>query len=153
MPNYSHQVQVSLPLEQLWNFVHIMDNWAPLVPGYISHKKIDEKQSFWSFHTDVGFMKKKIELQVNITEWIEPKKVAFQLTGINEKLSGSGYFAAEQSGDSKVEMIGFLDLTADGMMAKMANSIMKTSLPEITKELTEAVAAKAEKQAEYIYRK
>ncbi|MEW9110179.1 CoxG family protein [Cytobacillus gottheilii] len=144
MPNYSHTVEVDLPIQQLWNFVHVMDNWAPLVPGYISHRKVNDNQSLWSFYTDIGVMKKKIELQVDITEWSEPHKVAFQLTGINEKLSGSGYFSAQVSEGKKVEMTGFLDLTAEGMMAKMANSIMKSSLPEITKELTEAVAEKAE---------
>ncbi|WP_080845984.1 CoxG family protein [Cytobacillus gottheilii] len=153
MPNYSYDVQVNLPIQHLWNFVHVMDNWAPLVPGYISHRRVNDSQSLWSFYTDIGVVKKKIELQVDITEWSEPEKVAFKLTGINEKLSGSGYFSAATIDEKKVQMTGFLDLTAEGMMAKMANSIMKSSLPEITKELTEAVAAKAEDQLTHIQRK
>ncbi len=31
----------------------------------------------WEFKSDLGLMKKKIKLEVNILEWIEPDKVTF----------------------------------------------------------------------------
>lgn len=143
MPNYSHDVQLNIPIQSLWEFVSEMDHWAPLVPGYIEHEKKSESQSTWSFYTDVGFMKKKIELQVDITSWDAPHKVQFELLGINERFTGYGYFSAVEQGENKILMTGFLEINAEGLMAKMANSILNNSLPEITEELAEAVAAKA----------
>ncbi|MDC7285997.1 SRPBCC family protein, partial [Bifidobacterium thermophilum] len=80
MPSYHHEEKVNVTIENLWDFVSDMNNWAPLVPGYIDHQIINEKQSTWSFKTDVGIMKKKIELSVEITRWNAPSKVTFNLT-------------------------------------------------------------------------
>ncbi|MBU8880452.1 SRPBCC family protein [Bacillus sp. FJAT-29790] len=144
MPSYSHQVEVNMPIRSVWEFVSRIDNWAPLVPGYLEHHIISEKESTWSFKTDIGIMKKKVQLKVDITSWQEPTKVTFDLIGMNEKFTGNGYFRAEVRNETNTNMTGFLDINAEGLMAKMANSILNTSLPEITAELTEAVAAKIE---------
>lgn len=142
MPICSHQVKVNVPIHSIWEFVSNMDNWAPLVPGYIDHNIISEKESTWSFKSDIGIIKKKIELKVDITSWQEPAKVTFNLTGLNEKFTGHGYFLAESQNSTNNLITGCLDIKAEGMMAKVANSILSTNLPEITAELTEAVAAK-----------
>lgn len=146
MPSYTHQTKVNVPIGSIWNFVSNISNWAPLVPGYIAHEVLNEKESTWSFKTDMGMLKKKIELKVNIMSWQEPTKVTFHLTGLNEKFTGHGYFEAALGKHNKNLMTGALDITAEGMMAKVANSLLNTSLPEITAELTEAVAAKMEQE-------
>lgn len=146
MPVYNHEVEVNVPIQAVWNFVSDINNWAPLVPGYVDHKILSETESTWCFRSDMGFMKKKIELKVNITSWEEPRKVTFQLVGLNEKFAGHGYFLAEERGSSKVLMTGCLDITAEGMMAKVANSILTSSLPETTTELTEAVVSKIKEE-------
>ncbi|MFO1442562.1 SRPBCC family protein [Bacillus sp. Bva_UNVM-123] len=144
MPSYSHHLEVDAPIYSVWKFVSNIDNWAPLVPGYMNHQILNENESTWSFKSDIGFMKKKIELKVKITSWQEPTKVTFNLVGLNEKLDGHGYFLAEALTNSKSLITGFLDIKAEGMMAKMANTILNASLPEVTAELTEAVGAKIE---------
>ncbi len=146
MPNSAHQSEVNVPIRAIWNFVSDIGNWAPLVPGYISHRVLSDKESTWSFKSDMGILKKKIELKVDITSWQEPNKVTFNLTGLNEKFTGHGYFLASQGKDNKNMMTGSLDIKAEGMMAKVANSLLNTSLPELTAELTEAVAAKMEQE-------
>lgn len=151
MPSYRHQLEVNVPIDRVWKFVSNIDNWAPLVPGYIEHQVLNEQESTWSFKTDIGLIKKRIDLKVNITNWIEPTKVTFQLIGLNEKFTGHGYFLAEAITNSKSRMTGFLEIQAEGLMAKMANSILATSLPEITIELTEAVAAKMEENYRVIH--
>ncbi|MBT2689532.1 SRPBCC family protein [Bacillus sp. ISL-47] len=146
MPNCTHQAEVNVPIGAIWNFVSDIDNWAPLVPGYIAHEVLNNKESTWSFKSDMGILKKKIELKVDITGWQEPTKVTFNLTGINEKFTGHGYFLAANGRNNKNLMTGALDIKAEGMMAKVANSLLNTSLPEITAELTEAVATKLEQE-------
>ncbi|WP_313799918.1 SRPBCC family protein [Cytobacillus sp.] len=142
MTSFSHQVVVNVPVQYVWEFVSDIDHWAPLVPGYIDHHILSEKESTWSFKSDIGIMKKKIELKVDITSWQEPSKVTFDLTGLNEKFSGRGFFTVEAINQQKSLMTGHLDIKAEGMMAKMANAILQSSLPETTTDLTAAVADK-----------
>lgn len=140
MPSGTHQVELNLPIETVWNFVKDMDHWAPLVPGYIQHQKINERQSTWEFYGDLGIMKKKVSLMVTIKDWIEPSMVTFDLKGLNENFAGSGYFQAAKIDNSRTRMTGFLSIDAEGIMAKMINGILKTSIPTMAQELTDAVA-------------
>lgn len=142
MPSSVHKVKLPLSNEHIWEFVSKMNNWAPLVPGYMEHEILNDRESTWKFKTDVGLLKKKIHLKVDILEWKEPTKVTFNLTGINEKFFGDGYFEAKRISNSETEMIGCLTIEAEGTMGKMVNSILKNSLPDLTLELTNAVANK-----------
>lgn len=144
MPSGLHQVEVQLPINKVWEFVKDMDNWAPLVPGYIDHQKLNDRQSTWEFKSDVGIMKKKVSLFIDIKEWVEPVKVTFQLKGINEKFSGNGYFEAEAIGTNRTKMIGFLDINAEGAMGSIVNNVLKTTIPKTAEEMANAIAEKLE---------
>lgn len=140
MPSGTHTIELDLPIEKIWSFVSNMDNWAPLVPGYMEHQILSENESTWKFKGDLGFMQKVISLKITITEWQEPSKVSFKLKGINENFSGDGFFEAEALSDSRTKMTGSLDISAGGMMGAMVNPVLKTFVPKVTKELTEATA-------------
>lgn len=140
MPSGTHQVELDLPIETVWDFVKDMDHWAPLVPGYIQHQKINERQSTWEFYGDLGIMKKKVSLMVTIKDWIEPTRVTFDLKGLNENFTGNGYFQAAKIDNRRTRMTGFLSIDAEGIMAKMINGILKNSIPIMAQELTDAVA-------------
>ncbi|WP_338785833.1 SRPBCC family protein [Metabacillus sp. FJAT-53654] len=142
MPSELYKVEVNMPIQSIWDFVSVMDNWAPLVPGYIEHEILNDSESIWKFKTDLGVIKKKVELKVDITDWIKPKKVIFNLTGINEKMTGKGYFEAQIIDTNNTLMTGYLEITPEGKMAKLINSKLKKNLNELTKELTEAIIAK-----------
>ncbi len=142
MSSHQHEITVHAPLETVWEFVRSIDNWAPLVPGYIEHEMLNDTESTWKFKSEMGIIKKKIHLKVEITQWIEPKKVTFQLLGINEKIAGHGYFKTIKLTNQQTKMIGFLDITAGGTLAKVVNPLLKTSIPEFTEELTIAVSQK-----------
>ncbi|WP_210366044.1 SRPBCC family protein [Bacillus sp. REN3] len=142
MPSGQHEINIGIPIESVWEFVKDMDHWAPLLPGYISHEKISEKMSNWTFKETIGFMKKKISLQVTIKEWKEPTKVTFVLKGINENLTGNGYFLAEAISSNETKMTGFLEMEAHGAMAPVMNGVLKNNLPKTGQELTEAIARK-----------
>lgn len=142
MSSHQHEITVYAPLETVWEFVRSIDNWAPLVPGYIEHEMLNETESTWKFKSEMGIVKKKIHLKVEITQWIESEKVIFQLTGINEKITGHGYFKAIKLTNHQTKMIGFLDLTAEGALAKVVKPLLKASIPEFTEELTTAVSQK-----------
>lgn len=140
MPNRSHQTQLDLPIERVWGFVSSINNWAPLVPGYINHELINDSESTWEFEGDLGFMKKKIKLKVDITEWRAPNLVTFNLSGLSENFSGDGYFDAEKIDENSTKMTGYLDITAHGAMSPMINKILKKFVPKTTEKLTISVA-------------
>jgi carbon monoxide dehydrogenase subunit G len=144
MPSGIHQVEVQLPIENVWDFVKDMDNWAPLVPGYLNHQKFNEKRSTWEFKSDIGIMKKKVSLMIDIIEWNEPNLVTFNLKGINEKFTGHGYFKAEEVGAHVTCMTGYLEIVAEGAMGSIVNNILKTSIPKTAEDMAQAISGRLE---------
>jgi carbon monoxide dehydrogenase subunit G len=142
MPSGTYIKEMDVSIERIWEFVKDMNKWAPLVPGYIEHEILNEKQSTWVFKGDIGIMQKTVKLRIDITEWIEPTRVSFDLTGLNENFSGSGYFEAEIISENFTRMNGNLDITAKGVMGPMVNVILKTFVPKTAEELTEAIGNK-----------
>ncbi len=142
MPSGMHQIELDIPIQNIWDFVKDMDKWAPLVPGYMEHEKLNEKQSTWKFKGDVGVISKMISLRVDITKWQEPTTVTFDLKGLTENVKGGGYFEAEALSDRRTKMTGYLDITAKGMMGPVINKVLKTFAPKTTKELCTAIASK-----------
>lgn len=92
MPIAEYSTSTKLPIETIWNFVKEMDNWADLVTGYQSHEKQSDEDSTWVLKGDLGPMSRMLKLQVHITEWNGPERVAFELKGINELMDGHGIF-------------------------------------------------------------
>ncbi|WP_445486963.1 CoxG family protein [Niallia sp. 03133] len=144
MPQKKNSIMVKADLKKVWNFVRSMNNWAPLVPGYIHHQILSDLVSTWEFKTDFGLFSKKIQLRVDILKWEEPSKVTFKLTGINEKFSGNGFFLAVPISKRETKMTGFLQIEAFGTFAAMINSMLEPKLDEITEELTIGVCKKIE---------
>lgn len=144
MPTGMYQTEVDVPINKVWDFVKDMDNWAPLIPGYIQHRKFTNRQSTWEFNSNIGFIKKKISLMITIKEWIQPTKITFQLKGVNEGLSGEGYFLAEAVDKNKTKITGFLELTAGGAIGPVVNTILKSQLPKVTTDMVTAIATKLE---------
>lgn len=140
MPQGTHTVELPLSIERIWDFVHDMNKWAPLVPGYIEHEILSERQSTWAFKGDLGFMKKKVKLKIDIKEWNEPTLVTFDLSGISDNFKGGGYFRAEAIDENNTRMSGHLDITAGGMMGPMINQILVNFVPQTATELTDAIA-------------
>ncbi|WP_078549791.1 CoxG family protein [Litchfieldia alkalitelluris] len=142
MPTGTYEVELNIPINSIWEFVSDMNNWAPLVPGYIEHTILNETQSTWAFIGDIGVMKKKINLHIDINEWQGPNLVSFGLKGVNENFSGTGYFKAVALSDSHTKMIGHLDITAAGMLGPLVNPALKSFVPKTATELTDNIARK-----------
>ncbi|AWE08290.1 hypothetical protein DCE79_13185 [Lysinibacillus sp. 2017] len=142
MPQALHNVEISLNNEVVWDFLKDYNNWAPLVPGYIGHEVQSDSQFTWIFLADLGFTKKTIKLQVNVSELAAPTDVLFQLKGLSDNFNGSGYFKLEAKDGDSTEIKGSLDLSAGGMMGMMINSVLESFVPKMTKELMESISVK-----------
>jgi carbon monoxide dehydrogenase subunit G len=146
MPRGIHQIELAFPNDVVWNFVKDMNNWAPLVPNYIHHEKLTERQSTWEFKSDTGILKKKISLLIDIIEWNEPTMVSFDLKGQSEKYFGAGFFELKALNLHKTKLTGFLEVNVIGTMGSQLNSILKASLPKSAEEMAKAISSKLAEQ-------
>jgi hypothetical protein len=94
MPEAVCTVDIAAPLDRVWQFVENMDNWGPLLTGYQQHQKIDDRESIWFVKGELGGLTRVAEFRATITEWVEPSCIAFELTGLQEPVTGSGRFTA-----------------------------------------------------------
>jgi len=97
MPECRHTRAVDLPLSRIWPFVADMDNWAPMMKGYVGHEKQTDQDSIWTLKGDLGPFSKTVQLAVHIVDWREGEAVAFELEGIDEAVVGSGRFGLTES--------------------------------------------------------
>jgi carbon monoxide dehydrogenase subunit G len=144
MPSDIQHVELDIPIEVIWNFIRDENNWAPLVPGYIQHEKINDRQITWEFKSDLGIMKKKVSLLIDIKEWNEPNRISFDLKRSNEKYIGEGYFEAKAININKTRVTGFLEINASGAMGTLANSLFKAAIPKSAEEVAVAISSKLE---------
>ncbi|WP_064093297.1 CoxG family protein [Rossellomorea aquimaris] len=134
-----HTISVHAPQEEVWNFVCDMSSWAPQVPGYISHSVINTSISIWVFTIPVGFVRKKVHIQVEIIDWREPSGIEFVLEEINAKFSGKGFFQTERLDSDQTKIIGYLQIDPKGSRRTLYEPFLVKVLPQLTKELTENV--------------
>lgn len=144
MPSEVQHVELNIPIEVIWDFIRDENNWAPLVPGYIQHEKMNERQISWEFKSDLVVMKKKVTLIIDIKEWNEPSKVSFELKRKNEKYIGEGYFEAKAINRNKTRVTGFLEINATGPMGTLANTLFKKAVQITDEEMTVAISSKLE---------
>jgi carbon monoxide dehydrogenase subunit G len=144
MPSEKQQIELAVPINVIWDFIRDANNWAPLVPGYIQHEQISTSVITWEFKSDLGIMKKKVSLVIDIKEWNEPNKVSFELRRPNEKYIGEGYFEALAVNKQKTLLTGFLEINATGALGSLANSLFKNVIPKSTEEVAAAISSKLE---------
>lgn len=133
---------IDAPLEWVWSYMEDFGHWGPLVPGYVSHEIMNEKQSNWVFTTDFGFIKKKLEFEVHILSKNASKRMTFQVDGNNEGFTGHGSIEAKSLKSNRTFISASLDLQATGTLAKMIKPMLKSNPPKITNEFKEEVTAR-----------
>jgi carbon monoxide dehydrogenase subunit G len=101
MPQVTYTTTVPITRSELWNFVEDIDNWAPMMTGYVSHEIQDERRSTWTLRGDVGVLSREVKLAVTITAWEGPDRVEFELDGLNEAVSGGGTFLLSDAGSAE----------------------------------------------------
>jgi carbon monoxide dehydrogenase subunit G len=99
MAEVEYSATTRLPAETVWDFVQEMDHWAAFVTGYQSHEKQGASDSRWTLKGDLGVMARTLTFQVRVTEWDGPRRVRFEMQGLNESMTGSGCFELSSAGE------------------------------------------------------
>jgi len=97
MPECRQTRAVDLPLSAIWSFVQDMDNWAPMMKGYVGHEKQSDSDSIWTLKGDLGPFSKTVKIAVHISEWKDAESIAFELKGVDEAVVGSGSFVLTET--------------------------------------------------------
>lgn len=133
---------IEAPIEWVWEYIKDFNDWAPLIPGYVSHKIVNEKESNWAFKTDIGPLKKKIEFRLDILSMHAPRSMTFQVNGLNEGFTGHGQIEAKKLKRDRTFLTASIDLQATGPLAKIIKPMLKNNPPKITKEFKEEVTTR-----------
>ena len=75
MASSIHSKTVRVNQQTARDFLQDKDGWAVLIPGYLNHEIISEKEMIWVFKGDFGFIQKAVKLQLNVQEVIEQNKI------------------------------------------------------------------------------
>jgi carbon monoxide dehydrogenase subunit G len=143
MQSVEYAKTVEIPLEVMWDFIKDFDNWAPMLKGYKNHKIISDKESIWEIRGEFGSFSRLTKFHTFITEWVQPSRVAFELKGVNEPVTGYGFVNLSPSNNGKAGTTisaeaGFI---AGGVMGPLINRMVKPWLSTIAEELVEKVVA------------
>jgi|SRR5690625_34145 len=137
-----YQLEVSTPIENVWSIISDVDIWAPLVPGYMEHKLMSNRQYIWKLKGDIGILEKTISVKIDITEWRMPAKISFAITGLNEKFTGNGYFKVKRVIGQKTQITGYLNISVKGMMRPLINPMLKSFIPKTIEKFLKKVTTK-----------
>lgn len=93
-----YTVEVAAPVERVWSYVEVIPNWAPFLVGFQKLELVDDRRSVWTLRGDVGVLAREVEIQADITAWEPPRRAEFTVTGLTERLTGSGWFTLSPAG-------------------------------------------------------
>jgi carbon monoxide dehydrogenase subunit G len=147
MPEVEYIHIVRCPIDVTWEFIKDMNNWATFFPGYQKHEILNDTDSVWQLSGDLGILTRIVQFQIHLTEWIDCKKVAFTLKGLNESVEGEGGFilAPYMDGASSSEVTLKLKLKAGGVMGPIVNALMKPMLRPVAEDFARKISAQLEK--------
>ena len=135
----SHSVNISASVENVWEYVSQIENWATMVPAYKEHEQIDEQKSVWTFEGNFKGLKKTVKMELDITEFHAPSTIRFELKGLTDNFTGSGQFTAEETA-GQTTMTGTVEVNAGGLSGAVLSPVLKMVLPKVTSRLTEKIA-------------
>ena len=169
MPTIKAAREVDLPLASIWPFVAEMDNWAPMLKGYVDHEKKNDTKSVWTLTGDLGPFTKTIHVDVTVTEWVDAERVAFSLKGVEQDVSATGCLELSEEmpempprtwwqrlldvlfrrtpalpKPSASHVIFTFDINAGGPMGPMINAMLGPYADAVASELMEKISAHLE---------
>lgn len=88
-------VDIDTDAERLWSYMTTFDNWADYVVGYEKFVRVDDTRTVWTLRGDVGILSRAVDIQVDLVEQIPGEMARFELTGLTERLTGTGSFRVQ----------------------------------------------------------
>jgi carbon monoxide dehydrogenase subunit G len=137
--NYAKTVEIPFPV--MWDFIKDFSNWAPMVKGYQSHEVINDKESIWVMKGEFASFSRITKFNTAITEWVEKEKVAFEMKGVNEPVTGYGIVQLSSGNGNDSNIVAELGFNAGGILGPLLNRMIKPWVKTVAEELVEKLVA------------
>lgn len=141
MTEIVYQLNVNYSIQTVWRFVHDLDHWAPIIPGYVSHKKLSNHETELAFKINIGFLKKTVKLNIQQTKLIRPQFIAFRFSSPNQNFHGSGLYKA-QTRKGRTQITLKLNVASESPYGGMIDSFLQNVDPEKEQEFISALEEK-----------
>ncbi|GIH72420.1 SRPBCC family protein [Sphaerimonospora thailandensis] len=115
----THTVEIDTSPEALWDYLMEFDNWAQFVVGFQKFRIVDERTSVWTLRGDVGVLAREVDLEVVMLEQEPGRRATYSITGITERLEGTGTFEISPRGASGAQAASAARQAADAEPSTM----------------------------------
>ncbi len=143
MQTVEYVKDTEIPLDVMWDFIKDFDNWAPMLNGYQYHETLNNKESIWVVKGKIGSYRRQTKFHATITEWVQRQRVAFEVDGVNETVTGFGKveLAAPNNGKGCTILSSQIGIDAGGAMGPIINKILIPWVKTMAEELVEKIIA------------
>jgi carbon monoxide dehydrogenase subunit G len=128
MPEVGYTTVVAASVERVWDYVENLNNWSHLMVGFRQLEIVDDRKSVWTLRGDVGILSREVKIQIDITEWLPLDRVTFVVTGLTERLDGSGSFILGRLPDVDSTEPGRADTSPTELSSLEPSSLGRSSL-------------------------
>lgn len=144
MPEAKKIFTVDAPIERVWGFLRDMKQVGSCVPGCEAVCIINEKDTDWKVTVKFGPFSKTIIMRARTTFEEPPNKGEWTATGDNLYTKGS--VELKKISGHKTEVTYWSMVSANGILAKLAEPIIGLKISADAKEFAECVKGKIEEE-------
>ncbi|MBE0595889.1 MAG: SRPBCC family protein [Desulfuromonadales bacterium] len=135
MPKVDYTTSVEIPLDTMWDFIKDFSNWAPMVKGYQTHEEINDKESIWTVRGEFGPFSRLTKFHTTITEWEQRERVAFEMRGLNEPVTGYGVVRLAEGEGTSSQILAEVGFDAGGALGPLINRLVQPWVRTVAEEL------------------
>ena len=128
-----HSVAIATGIDQVWDYVQDIQNWALLFPGCRECQVIDANNSRWIIKVGAGGLVKTVNVLVNVERWEGPGLVEFSYKLESEPVVGRGFYQAQSLSDTATDIKLQVKVEGSGQMAPMWEAMSRPLLPQMAR--------------------
>ncbi|MGX7419464.1 SRPBCC domain-containing protein [Carnobacterium gallinarum] len=134
----TYQITIKSPIETIWSFIQAPENWLPLLPGYLSLKKLEATHYYTKLHLAIGPIDRDVELSFTINDSKTTNQtIEFSFHSTTDKVTGYGSLNcfSNNSTETQVQLAIEIKLSGkSGLLFKPALTKLKLSWSQETLE-------------------
>ena len=142
-----HTVSIASAIENVWEYVKDIENWASLIPGSQSCEKINSDDSRWTVKVGTGGLVRKVTVLVHVEQWDAPSQVRFSYRLQGDPVVGSGSYSASRISARETEISLKIRVEGSGPMSRLWEAMSTPLLPQLAKSFSGRLKAEIEKAA------
>jgi len=143
----AHTVAIATSIEDVWDYVRDIGNWARLFPGCQDCVIVDDHASRWTLKVGAGGMVRTVNVLVHVDRWDGPERVNFSFKLEKEPVVGSGVYTAVKRSGLETEITMAVQVAGSGQMAPMWEAMSGPLLPQMAKSFANRLKAGIEETA------